>query len=94
MTDATDPVRFGDPFDPDDPGKSARDLLVSAVSDTVDDPKTIAYIQGAIELREGIALALTDQGIAPEHHRRILHKHRREWPALWRAIDAVLGPRS
>lgn len=35
-------------------------------------------------------LAVTDQGASPAHHRKVMAKSRREWPALWRAIDALL----
>jgi len=35
--------------------------------------------------------AIEDKGPCPEFHREIMRRHRAEWPALWRAIDALLA---
>jgi hypothetical protein len=58
-------------------------------------------LQENIELRvQNIALAdallqihraVRTVGPAPRYHRRILRRHRREWPALWRAIDNAVN---
>lgn len=37
--------------------------------------------------------AIQDEGPNPEHHRETMARHRREWPTLWRAIDAFLSPK-
>lgn len=38
--------------------------------------------------------AIADEGTHPEYHRALMSRHRREWPKLWAAIDAVLLGRS
>lgn len=35
--------------------------------------------------------AIEDEGPVPSYHRRIMRRHRDEWPTLWRAIDALLA---
>lgn len=40
---------------------------------------------------DALAAAVRDEGRAPEFHRRVVNRHRREWPALWAAIDQVLA---
>lgn len=35
--------------------------------------------------------AVRTVGPAPRYHRRILRRHRREWPVLWRAIDNTIS---
>jgi hypothetical protein len=37
-----------------------------------------------------IRAAVEDPGPHPEFHRRVLRKHRAEWPTLWEAIDRLL----
>ncbi len=34
--------------------------------------------------------AVEDEGNHPYHHRKVLREHRRQWPALWEAIDTLL----
>lgn len=34
-------------------------------------------------------VAIHDAGPVPGYHRDIMRKHRREWPTLWEALDAV-----
>ena len=44
-------------------------------------------------LRNTVALlreATTNEGTHPDHHRRIMVRHRAEWPTLWRIIDLLL----
>ena len=40
---------------------------------------------------EALRRAITDAGPVPEYHRTIMARHRREWPTLWQAIDALLA---
>lgn len=40
---------------------------------------------------EAIRRAVNDPGPQPEHHRKVMERHRAEWPTLWRAIDALLA---
>ena len=35
--------------------------------------------------------AVLDEGPKPAAHRQIMARHRREWPTLWRAIDAIIA---
>lgn len=41
-------------------------------------------------LIQAIYDAIKNEGISPDHHRRVMRKHRRQWPTLWRAIDNLL----
>lgn len=34
--------------------------------------------------------AVHDAGPVESYHRDVMRRHRREWPTLWRAIDAIL----
>jgi hypothetical protein len=34
--------------------------------------------------------AVTNEGINPSYHRRVMAKHRRQWPTLWNAIDKAV----
>lgn len=36
-----------------------------------------------------IIAAIEQPGRSPAYHRAIMSRHRREWPVLWRAIDAL-----
>lgn len=42
------------------------------------------------EAIDGIRRAITLEGPAPVLHRRIMRRHRNEWPTLWAHIDALL----
>lgn len=46
------------------------------------------------EAVDRIRRAIDDEGPDPVRHRRIMAKHRREWPTLWAALDELLDPRS
>jgi hypothetical protein len=39
---------------------------------------------------EQLRHAVTDPGVNPAYHRRVMAAHRREWPLLWAAIDRLL----
>lgn len=39
---------------------------------------------------EALVRAIENPGPSPHWHRQVLHKHRKEWPALWAAIDKIL----
>ena len=36
--------------------------------------------------------AVQNEGPVPKHHRAVMARHRREWPALWEAIDRLMQP--
>lgn len=36
-----------------------------------------------------IVAAIEDEGTQPNHHRFTMSRHRAEWPALWKALDAA-----
>ena len=57
-------------------GYQSRDLRNAAHIDTL-----------TAALRE----AVENEGTHPEYHRAVMAKHRREWPVLWSAIDAILS---
>ena len=38
---------------------------------------------------DALDAAIMVPGPVPEYHEKIMAKHRREWPTLWAAIDAV-----
>lgn len=42
---------------------------------------------------DAIRNAVLDEGPNPAYHRAMLARHRREWPTLWQAIDAILIPK-
>ena len=43
-----------------------------------------------LEAIDQLRRAVKNEGPMPEYHRRMMAKHRSEWPTLWAAIDAVL----
>lgn len=47
--------------------------------------------EGLVEKVEAVRKAVADAGPVPSHHRSVLDCHRREWPTLWRALDALVG---
>lgn len=34
-----------------------------------------------------IQKAITDEGPEPRYHRKIMKRHRKEWPTLWDALE-------
>ena len=40
---------------------------------------------------EELIKAVLDRGPRPDVHDKIMAKHRREWPTLWRAIDKIVS---
>jgi hypothetical protein len=34
--------------------------------------------------------AIRNKGAHPDYHDKVMKKHRREWPVLWNALDALL----
>lgn len=40
---------------------------------------------------EQLRAAIRDEGPAPELHRAVMARHRREWPVLWEALDDLLA---
>lgn len=40
------------------------------------------------EVRQAVRV----EGSHPDHHRQVMRRHRQEWPTLWAAIDALIGP--
>lgn len=41
-------------------------------------------------LVEGVADAITSEGRNPEHHRKVMARHRAEWLVLWDRIDLAV----
>jgi chromosome segregation ATPase len=39
---------------------------------------------------DSLEMAIKDEGPYPKHHRKIMFRHKREWPTLWNAIDKVI----
>lgn len=39
---------------------------------------------------EDVREAIENEGPVPEFHRKVMAKHREEWPTLWRALDSLL----
>jgi hypothetical protein len=39
---------------------------------------------------EQLRRAIRDEGPSPRLHRKVMARHRREWPTLWAAIDRLL----
>ena len=37
-----------------------------------------------------ILKALRDPGRDPEHHIKVMNRHRDEWPTLWKALDRLM----
>lgn len=37
-----------------------------------------------------VVRAIKDEGAHPAYHREVMARHRKEWPALWRALDALV----
>lgn len=48
-------------------------------------PEPISIQDAAEQVYEAVA----NEGSHPKSHKWILHKHRKEWPTLWRALDAL-----
>lgn len=42
------------------------------------------------KLIDDIANAVNDEGVYPPHHRKVMFRHRSEWPFLWRRIDKAI----
>jgi len=40
---------------------------------------------------DNLRKAIEDKGPYPEFHNKVVRLHRAQWPALWRAIDALLA---
>jgi hypothetical protein len=40
---------------------------------------------------EAIKQAIRNPGSHPAHHREVMERHRKEWPTLWKALDALLA---
>lgn len=40
---------------------------------------------------EAVRRAVLDAGSHPKHHREVMARHRKEWPTLWLALDALLA---
>lgn len=56
------------------------------------DPRGETDDQERVELAMivmGIVDAILDPGPQPLYHRQVLQRHRTEWPALWRYLDAL-----
>jgi len=45
-------------------------------------------------LIEDLSSAITNEGPNPDKHRRIMRRHRRQWPTIWRKIDRLVEWRS
>lgn len=43
------------------------------------------------EAVDDVAMAILDEGRSPALHRQTMARHRREWPTLWVALDALLA---
>jgi peptidoglycan hydrolase CwlO-like protein len=43
---------------------------------------------------KSIEKTITNEGRYPKRHRKIMFKHKREWPSLWNAIDKLLDKSS
>jgi len=41
-------------------------------------------------LVDDLSSAIANQGPSPEKHRRIMRRHRRQWPTIWRKIDRLV----
>jgi hypothetical protein len=64
------------------------ELLLRALNQ----PLIIVQPMSELELAvDKIRLAIENEGTNPYYHRRIMYRHRREWPTLWRAIDALMA---
>lgn len=35
--------------------------------------------------------AIENEGVLPGYHRRVMARHKSEWPTLWRAIEEALN---
>ena len=47
-------------------------------------------VQELIVAAEGIKSAIEEEGPHPDFHWRIVHRHGREWPTLWTAIENLM----
>lgn len=57
------------------------DSLLLRAADTIEE-----LTAGRALLRE----AVENEGPVPAHHRRVMARHRNEWPTLWDAIDRLI----
>jgi len=72
---------------------TAETQLMRAADSTKSDLSSEATRQSLREVAYDIyvlRLAITLEGPAPGLHRKIMRKHRSEWPTLWAAIDRLL----
>ena len=49
-------------------------------------PEILRLIAVAAE----VEYAIRCEGRKPAHHRKVMAKHRKEWPTLWEEIDKLL----
>lgn len=40
---------------------------------------------------ESVIMAVTFEGRNPAYHQEVVARHRKEWPVLWSAIDALIA---
>lgn len=66
----------------------AAQRLISMRLENEANVRELSSLRRAVEI---LRQAVVDEGVNPEFHRKVMRKHRAEWPALWSAIDGVLG---
>ena len=49
-----------------------------------------AQLAQARELIKNIHTAIHDKGVMPKFHDILMARHKKEWPTLWAALDAIL----
>jgi hypothetical protein len=45
---------------------------------------------GRRDVLSAIRDAIENEGPQPDYHQKVMARHRKEWPTLWKAIDAAL----
>jgi hypothetical protein len=43
------------------------------------------------EAVKNVVMAIRDSGSVPRWHYRIMFRHRKEWPTLWKALDELIS---
>ena len=40
---------------------------------------------------KAVVMAVRDPGRAPRFHYRLMFRHRKQWPTLWKALDELIA---
>lgn len=54
-------------------------------------PEAVDQVKRVAEEALRVRKAIVDEGPVPRVHRRIMRRHREQWPTLWKALDDMVA---